>query len=90
MTREIVVTPADVEAFRAAPGNPNLIYDGTAVWVVPEAVMTGNHPGVFVIISMDDLIEIDPVSQHYAPETLAEILTEFGDERYADTRAEGK
>src|SRR5262249_26514007 len=60
MAPEIVVTAGDVIAFRAAPGNAHLIYDGATVRVVPQLSAERDYPAAFVITTREDLPEVDP------------------------------
>lgn len=86
MVSEIVVTAADVEVFRAAPGPAWLIYDGAVVRVVLQGRAVRDYPGVFVITTRQDLPVIDPGAGFYPAVLLAELLTVFAEDRYAEHR----
>ncbi|MGP4029709.1 hypothetical protein [Actinomadura sp. 3N407] len=78
------MTAADVEAFRAALGNAYLIYDGAVVRVVPQVSAERDYPGAFVITTRQDLPALDPGAEVYPASFLAELLTAFADDRYAE------
>lgn len=75
---EVTVTIWDVNAFRAAPGDPHMIWDGAAVRIIPPTRLR-DYPGALVIVTRSWLADNDPDMHTYAPEFAAAFLTDVAD-----------
>jgi hypothetical protein len=79
MHAEIIVTRSAADALVIGPGNPHLIWDGTEPRVITEAFYRAlsHESGWLLIMTRDDLTEMDPDAITYHPVRLAGLLTTF-------------
>jgi hypothetical protein len=86
MCAPVIVTEGNVRDLITAPGNPHLIWDGAEAHVVPGDFYDALHATApwLLIMSRDELADIDPDALAYNPAALAGLLTTFGDDLAAD------
>lgn len=86
MCAKVTVTESDANDLVTGPGNPHLIWDGAEARVVTEDFYRAlNAESAWLLImTRDDLADIDPAAFTYHPATLAERLSTFGDDLAAD------
>jgi hypothetical protein len=78
----IIVTTRDARQLLTDPGNPHLICHGRDVRVVGERAWREVYAadGALLIMSRDDLADLDPEALTYDPCRLATLLTTFASE----------
>lgn len=86
MCASVIVTEENVNDLITQPGNPHLIWDGAEARVITEDFYRALHAesAWLLIITRDDLAEIDPDALAYHPATNAERLTMFADDLAAE------
>ena len=86
MCAPVIVTEKDARDLITQPGNPHLIWDGAEARVITEDFYRAlNAESAWLLImSRDDLAEIDPWALIYHPATMAERLSIFADDLAAE------
>ncbi len=86
MCAPVIVTEENARDLITAPGNPHLIWDGAEARVITEDFYDALNTGSawLLIMSRDDLADVDPEALTYHPASLAELLTIFADDLAAD------
>lgn len=80
MSAGITVTAEDVEQFRARSGNPHMVRVGRHVRIYGEDYYRMYRSADWhLIVTRADLNAVDPDTEDYTPEGLAELLTNFAD-----------
>ena len=82
MCAKVIVAENDANDLVTGPGNPHLIWDGAEARVITEDFYDALNTGSawLLIMSRDDLADVDPEALTYHPAALAELLTTFGDD----------
>ena len=86
MCAEVIVAENDANDLVTGSGNPHLIWDGAEARVITEDFYRAlNAESAWLLImTRNDLADLDPAALTYHPATLAELLTTFGDDLAAD------
>jgi len=86
MCAKVIVAESDADDLVTGPGNPHLIWDGAEARVITEDFYRAlNAESAWLLImTRNDLADLDPAAFTYHPATLAELLTTFGDDLAAD------
>jgi hypothetical protein len=86
MCTPVIVTEKNARDLITGPGNPHLIWDGAEARVITQAFYRALHAesAWLLIMTRDDLAEIDPEAGTYHPATMAERLTTFADDLTAE------
>ncbi len=81
MCAKVTVAENDANGLVAGPGNPHLIWDGAEARVITEDFYRAlNAESAWLLImTRNDLADLDPAAFTYHPAALADLLATFGD-----------
>lgn len=82
MCAPVIIIEENAHDLITGPGNPHLIWDGAEARVITEGFYRALHAesAWLLIMTRDDLAEIEPDAITYHPATMAERLTVFADD----------
>ncbi len=82
MCAKVIVGGSNANDLVTGPGNPHLIWDGAEARVITEDFYGARYAesSWLLIMTRNDLADLDPAAFTYHPAALAELLTTFGDD----------